>query len=253
MGRAGLGVSGTWGILGGTFDPIHYAHLAIAEQTRETLGLTGVIFIPVGVPPHKPDRVISTAHHRVAMVEAAIDGNPAFRLSRIEVDRPGPSYTTDTVRVIAEGLATREGDASAGGIDVGDIHEAASARRPGASERLIVIVSVEALRMFGTWREPETILSQARVAVVPRVGYPLPGADDLERLAALFPGREGRFQFLSEPLLGISASAIRTRAGAGGSVRYLVPDAVARYIEEHRLYRPPTGRTRAKETDGRRT
>lgn len=238
MGWAGLGVNGAWGVLGGTFDPIHYAHLAIAEQTCETLGLSGVLFVPVGVPPHKLDQVISAAHHRVAMVELAIKGNAAFQLSRTEVDRPGPSYTTDTLRLIAQALAAQDGVASVGATEAGAVDRAAGVRHRGAPEGLVIIVSMEALRAFQTWHEPETILNQAQVAVVPRLGHPLPAAADRALLARLFPGQEERFIFLTEPLLGISASAIRARAAVGGSVRYLVPDAVARYIEEHRLYQP---------------
>ena len=225
MGWAGLGLNGPWGVLGGTFDPIHYAHLAMAEQTRETLGLSGVMFVPVGVPPHKQDQRISAAHHRVAMVELAIKDNAAFRLSRTEVDRPGPSYTSDTLRLIAQGLA-QDGDTS---DSAGDAEVA---------QGLVIIVSMEALRAFGTWHEPQSILRQARVAVVPRLGFPLPDAEDRALLARLFPSHTERFIFLAEPLLGISASAIRARAIAGRSVRYLVPDDVARYIEDHRLYQP---------------
>ena len=89
---------GAWGILGGTFDPIHYAHLAIAEQARETLELAGVLFVPAGMPPHKTDRAVTAPSHRVAMVELAIADNPWFRLCRVEVDRPGRSYAVDTVQ-----------------------------------------------------------------------------------------------------------------------------------------------------------
>ena len=89
--------AGSVAIMGGTFDPIHVGHLAAAEEARQTLGLERVLFMPAGIPPHKPDREITTAAHRVAMIEVAIQGNPAFELSRLEVDRTGPSYTVDTV------------------------------------------------------------------------------------------------------------------------------------------------------------
>ena len=96
MGRA---VTGGLGVFGGTFDPIHLAHLAVAESARDSLGLERVLFIPAGVPPHKPGQAITPAVDRLAMVEAAIAGNPAFAASRIELDRPGPSYTVDTLDV----------------------------------------------------------------------------------------------------------------------------------------------------------
>ena len=91
---------GAWGILGGTFDPPHYGHLAIAEHVRAALDLIGVLFVPAGIPPHKPGQPISPAADRVAMVEGAIADNAAFRLCRIEVDRPGPSYTADTLALL---------------------------------------------------------------------------------------------------------------------------------------------------------
>lgn len=199
---------GMWGILGGTFDPIHLAHLAIAEQTRDALGLRGVLFLPAGLPPHKPNRIITAATHRLAMVEAAISDNPTFHLSRLEVDRAGPSFTAETL-------------------------EDLSARLPDAAERLVWIISAEALRGFVGWHRPERVLELCRLAVVPRLGYRALGRS---WLAEHFPGREDRVIFLDGPQLGDSASAIRRLAGEGRSIRYLVPDAVARYIKDHHLY-----------------
>ncbi len=201
---------GTWGILGGTFDPIHLAHLAIAEQTRDALGLRGVLFLPAGLPPHKPDRIITAARHRLAMVELAISGNPTFHLSRLELDRAGPSFAADTL-------------------------EDLSAELRDAAERLIWILSAEALRGFAGWHRPERVLDLCRLAVVPRLGYRALGRS---WLAEHFPGREDRVIFLDGPQLGDSASAIRRLVGEGRSIRYLVPDAVARYINDHHLYPP---------------
>ncbi|MDQ3448641.1 MAG: nicotinate-nucleotide adenylyltransferase [Chloroflexota bacterium] len=201
---------GTWGILGGTFDPIHQAHLAIAEQTREALGLRGVLFVPAGLPPHKPDRIVTAAKHRVAMIEAAIADNPTFDLSRIEVDRSGPSFTVDTL-------------------------EQFRADFPDAPQRLFWILSVEALRGFVKWRQPERVLDLCRLAVVPRPGHPRLGRSWLDEH---FPGRVDRVRFLDGPQLGDSATAIRRLVGEGRSIRYLVPDAVARYITDHHLYPP---------------
>lgn len=201
---------GRWGILGGTFDPIHSAHLAVAEQTRDALGLSGVLFLPAGLPPHKPDRAITASRHRLAMVEAAIEDNPTFHLSRIEVDRAGPSFAVDTLEII-------------------------QAEFPDAAGRMIWILSVDALLGFVSWRRPQRVLELCRLGVVPRLGYRAPGRS---WLAEHFPGQEERIIFLDGPDLGDSASRIRQLVGAGRSIRYLVPDAVARYINDHHLYPP---------------
>ena len=204
-----------WGILGGTFDPVHYAHLAVAEQTRERLGLRGVLFVPAAVPPHKPGRPISPSRHRLAMVELAIADNRAFVVSRVELDRPGPSYTVDTVAaLLADPPPETRGDAR-------------------SDLELVVIVSAEALGLLPDWHEPLRLLDLCRVAVVPRRGYQLPASDWLSRH---FPGREARFIMLDGPDLGHSASAIRERVGAGRSIRYLVPPPVESYIRAHGLY-----------------
>ena len=219
MGRRALGVSGAppvvgaWGVLGGTFDPIHYAHLAIAESVRETLSLAGVLFVPAGMPPHKPDRIVSPAADRVAMVELAIADNPAFRVSRVEVDRPGRSFAVDTM----EQLRTYPVDEAA------------------ASAGYVFIVSSEALAGLPSWQRPERLLELCRIAVVPRLGHPGLGRS---WVAEHFPGREERIVFLDGPGLGISASQIRARAREGRSIRYLVPPAVEHYVQERRLYQP---------------
>ena len=205
-------VAGSVGILGGTFDPIHHGHLGIAEEAREALGLERVLLVPASSPPHKPGRPVTDAAHRLAMVELAIAGNPAFAVSRIEVERGGASYSVDTLEALrSEGM-----------------------------EQPWFILSAEALAGFPAWREPDRILSLCRLAVVPRGGY-----DPLDRawVAERFPGREDRVTFLPGPLLPISGSVVRRRAAVGRSVRYLVPDAVARYIADHHLYSDPARRT----------
>jgi nicotinate-nucleotide adenylyltransferase len=200
-----------WGILGGTFDPVHFAHLAIAQQAVEELGLDGVLFIPAGMPPHKGDQVVTQSRHRVAMVELAIAGNPCFRLSRIEVERPGPSYAADTMA-----LLTGDGGALEG-------------------TEPYFILSVEALRGLPSWHEPARLLAMCRIAVAPRLGFAAPGRP---WLAEHFPGQQDRFTFLQGPDLGHSASDIRHRAASGRSIRYLLPDPVAAYISNNRLYPP---------------
>jgi nicotinate-nucleotide adenylyltransferase len=205
-------VPGSVGILGGTFDPIHHGHLVIAEEAREELGLERVLLIPAAAPPHKPGRPVTPAPDRLAMAELAVAGNPAFVVSRLEVERGGASYTVETLEAL---------------------------RDRGVADPWFIL-SAEALAGFPTWREPDRILALCRLAVVPRGGY-----EPLDRawVTARFPGREDRLRFLAGPLLPISGSVVRRRAAAGRSVRYLVPDAVAAYIADHRLYTDPAWRT----------
>jgi nicotinate-nucleotide adenylyltransferase len=198
----------TIGVMGGTFDPIHVGHLAIGEEAREALALDTVLFVPAGQPPHKPAGSVTSVEHRLAMVELAIADNPAFELSRIEIERPGPSYTVDTVEALA-----RDGD------------------------DLVLILSAETVAELHSWHKPERLFEAAKMAVVPREGYPAP---DPAWLAAAFPGREGRVTYLEGPRLGLSSTAIRARVAAGRSIRYLVPDMVGAYIADKQLYRRPT-------------
>ena len=220
MGGAALGavvtdgppriVPGSLGIFGGTFDPIHLAHLAVAEEAAEALGLESVLFIPAGEPPHKAGRAITRAEDRLAMVELAIAGNARFAADRIEMDRAGPSYTVDT-------LATMR-----------DARVAA-----GSPPDLTLILSAEAFLSLMTWREPRRVLELARVAVAPRDGYPEAGP---EFLRDHLPDLADRATFLDGPRLRLSAGELRERAATGRSLRYLVPDAVAAYIGDHALY-----------------
>jgi nicotinate-nucleotide adenylyltransferase len=196
-----------WGILGGTFDPPHYGHLVIAEQTREALDLAGVLFMPAAQPPHKLERDITPAAQRSEMVALAIADNPAFSLLTIELERGGPSYSVDSL-------------------------ERLSADRPG--QEFVFIVSVEAARQMPTWRDPQRLLELTEVAVVPRLGYPpleMGWADHA------FPGQRDRFLYASSSPVGYSASDVRARVATGQSIRYLVPPPVEDYIARYRLYR----------------
>ena len=204
-------VEGSIGIIGGTFDPIHHGHLAIAEEAREALGLERVLFVPAATPPHKPGRPVTPAAHRLEMARLAVVRNPTFAVSDIEVARGGASYTVDTLASLAE----------------------------DADAEPWFILSAEALAGLPTWRQPSRILDLARMAVVPRGGY---DALDHAWVRSAFPGREDRFRFLPGPLLPISGSVVRRRAAAGRSVRYLVPDAVADYIAANALYAHPDRR-----------
>ena len=199
------------GLFGGTFDPIHVGHLAIAEDAREQLSLERVVFIPAAEAPLRPDPAKASAADRARMVELAIAGNPAFALDRIELERLGPSYTVETV----EALVGREQSA-------------------GRSADFTFILSVEQLRKLPDWRSAGRLLELCRVAAVPRPGTLMP---DREWLEARFPGRSGRIVGLDGPLLAVSGTAIRERLAAGRSVRYLVPDAALQYINDHDLYR----------------
>jgi nicotinate-nucleotide adenylyltransferase len=198
------------GIFGGTFDPIHLAHLAVAQEAADALGLEEVLFIPAGQPPHKPGQEITPAEHRLAMVELAIAGNERFGVDRLELERAGPSYTVDTLEALH-----------------------ASRAAAGASTDLTLILSAEAFLGLMMWREPRRVLELARVAVAPRDGHPEAGP---AFLAEHLPDLADRAIFLDGPRLRLSASELRARAAAGRSLRYLVPDAVAAYIGDHGLY-----------------
>ena len=200
------GGTGRIGILGGTFDPPHIAHLAVAEEAREALGLSHVLFVPAGQPWQKADRSVSPGNLRLAMVERAIADNPFFIADPREVNRPGPSFTADT---IAE-LAAEHG------------------------EEPWFILSAEALAGFGTWRDPDRIVALAQLCVVPREGAP--DAAGLVAFRTRFPAAADRIAVLDHPRLAISSTLIRARVRAGRSIRYLVPDAVAALITEYALY-----------------
>jgi len=211
-GRAPV-AAGSIGVFGGTFDPIHVAHLAVAQEALEALGLERVVFVPAGQPPHKPGQVISSGEHRLAMVELAIAGNERFAVDRLELDRAGPSYTVDTLEALrAPGIAS------------------------GRAPDLTLILSAEAFLGLPTWNEPRHVLELACVAVAPRDGYPGASA---AFVTEHFPDQLARVVFLDGPRLRLSATELRDRAAAGRSLRYLVPDAVAAYIDDHDLYRNP--------------
>jgi nicotinate-nucleotide adenylyltransferase len=204
------------GILGGTFDPVHVGHLALAGEARQVLGLAHVLFVPNAQPPHKPSGEVSPSRHREAMLalaiaaEPAVEGKAAFAVSRIELERAGPSYAVDTVAELA-----------------------AQSRAEGRPAPWFIL-SAEVLDDFHTWRDPSRILELCRIAVSPRLG-----ADPLDRawLSEHYPGREDRFAFLPGPMLDVASTTIRNRVAAGLPINGLVPPAVARYIEEAGLYR----------------
>jgi nicotinate-nucleotide adenylyltransferase len=203
------------GLFGGTFDPIHVAHLAVAETARDALGLDIVVFMPAGQPPHKLGQRISPATDRLAMVKAAVADNPGFTVSDLEIRRDGPSYTVDTLEALAAPRAEAGGD---------------------VRHSVALIVSAEAAAGLATWHRPERVLELTTLVIAPRDGFP-----DLDEaaVAALVPGADARVVTLDGPRMRLSASDIRRRAAAGRSIRYLVPDAVGAYIGDHALYHDP--------------
>jgi nicotinate-nucleotide adenylyltransferase len=206
------------GVFGGTFNPVHFAHLRLAEEVREALGLERVLFIPSADPPHK-SRQLASAAQRLEMVELALASNPAFEALDLELRRPGPSYSVDTLRALS---------------------------RLYAGQRLWFLLGSDTLAELDSWRDPEQLVGLADFAVVGRPGSGHAQLASLlpERLAEHFrPGPNGlehdsghEIRSIPFPALEISASDIRRRIARGASVRYLTPDAVIDYIEKHRLY-----------------
>jgi len=197
------------GLMGGTFDPIHLAHLVTAESVFEQFGLDKVIFIPTGIPPHKRHYPVTPAHHRYEMVRRAADGNPRFEVSRVEVDREGLSFTVDTL------------------VDM------TSKLPPGTN--LYFITGTDAILGIETWREPERLMAMCPIIAVQRPGlHPDLAREGLERLEARYNCRILRADV---PAVDISSSDIRRRVGEMRTIRYLVPDAVEAYIRHHGIYR----------------
>ncbi|RLC61804.1 MAG: nicotinic acid mononucleotide adenylyltransferase [Chloroflexota bacterium] len=195
------------GVLGGTFDPIHIAHLAIAEEARTQLGLDKVVFVPAGLPPHKMDVHVSPAEHRLAMVELAIAGNPHFEVSRVDIDRFGPCYTVDTIALLREEW--------------------------GPDVEIYFIMGSDSLADILTWHKPDRLIRLCRIVAVGRPGYRV----DMDELERCLPGASQRILFINSPQLDVSSSEIQRRVRAGESIKYQVPEAVERYIYEHGLYR----------------
>jgi nicotinate-nucleotide adenylyltransferase len=188
------------GIMGGTFDPIHHGHLVAASEVSQLYELDEVIFVPTGEPWQKSHRQVSPAEHRYLMAVIATASNPRFWVSRVDIDRAGPTYTIDTIRDIAE-------------------------QRPGAD--LHFITGADALSEILSWRQAEDALRLARFIGVTRPGYEL--SDDHLPTDAV--------QLLDVPAMAISSSDCRDRVRRGHPVWYLVPDGVVQYINKHRLYR----------------
>ena len=195
------------GILGGTFDPIHNGHLSIAEEARSYLNLTEVLFLPAGQPWAKSDRSISPARDRVEMVRLAIESKPYFRLSMIEIEHEGPSYSVDTVA----GLKAQSGKTS----------------------DLYFIIGWDSLAQLPFWKEPSKLIELCFLVSAPRPGFARP---DMKALEAKIPGLSKRVILMNKPRIDISATDIRNRVAQGLSIKQLVPEEVEQYIKEKGLY-----------------
>lgn len=197
------------GLLGGTFDPIHIGHLVIAEEARLRMGLERVLFIPAGDQWMKAADLVSPSDARVAMVRAAIADNPAFELSLVDVERPGPTYSIDTLGLLRERL--------------------------GPKADLFFILGQDALEQMPQWHRPQEMLRLCTLVALPRPGVPPPEWEALERQ---LPGVRERTRFLADaPQVQVSATEVRRRIAAGESVRYLVPEAVMEVIRKRGLYK----------------
>jgi nicotinate-nucleotide adenylyltransferase len=198
------------GMIGGTFDPVHYAHLVIAEEVRAALNLAEMVFVPAGHPPHKAESLVAAAPHRLAMLELAIASNAHFSISRVDLERPGPSYTFETLRLLR--------------------------RQWGEQTAIYFLIGWDSLEDFLTWRDPAGILEQVAYLVAVR----RPGYDEdsgyRDSLEARLPGIKQRLLVVSAPQLEISSTDLRMRVAEGRPIKYQLPESVEKYIQQYRLY-----------------
>jgi nicotinate-nucleotide adenylyltransferase len=190
--------------MGGTFDPIHHGHLLTAEEAAVQFGLEQVIFVPTGRPWMKADREVSPAEDRYLMTVIATASNPRFTVSRIEIDRAGPTYTVDTLRALRE-------------------------QHPGAE--LFFVTGADAMLEIFQWKDPDELLSLAHFIAATRPGY------DLAHFESSAPTAHPNVTVMNIPALAISSTDIRQRVREGRPIRYLVPEGVKSYIEKAGLYR----------------
>jgi len=195
------------GVLGGTFDPVHIGHLMVAEEARVSLNLAEILLVPAGQPLLKLDYPITPAEHRLQMLRLAIAVRPHFKVSTMEIERPGPSYTVGTIAELRV--------------------------QYGSEDEMFFILGWDSFAQLPGWREPSRLIKICYLVAVPRPGFQRP---DLKALEDLIPGISERVMLLDKPQIDISASAIRERAARGLSLRHLVPTPVAEYIRQHKLY-----------------
>ena len=198
------------GVFGGSFDPVHLGHLIMAEACREQASLEQVLFVPAARPPHKQNQSQTPFHLRVEMLALAIAGNPAFHIDELEKDRPGPSFTADTLDLLHE-------------------------REPSA--QLCLILGADSVVDLHLWYDPRRIIERATLLVVGRPGSQLPTPDALMQSLKLPAEVPLRVQAIECPLVEIASRDLRQRLAEGRSVRYQVPRSVEAYIAQHELYR----------------
>jgi nicotinate-nucleotide adenylyltransferase len=196
------------GVLGGTFDPPHIGHLVLAAVACQDLRLDRVLWAPAANPPHKTDEPISPIEMRLEMLRRTLAGNPAFEISRVDIDRPGPHYTVDMLSILHQ-------------------------EYPGAA--LTFLMGGDSLCDLLKWRDPARLISLARLGVMERTGCEY----DLDELEAHLPGLSRQLTIIDAPLIDISSSDLALRVARGRTIRYMVPEAVEAYIHEHRLYVSP--------------
>ena len=200
------------GVLGGTFDPVHRAHIAAAEAARGTLGLDRVLLVPAGQPMSKPNRPVTQAEHRINMLRLAIKGKPGLEISDIEIKRPGPSYTIDTITELKQTW--------------------------GDETEIYFILGCDSLLQIPQWKDPSRLAAICRLVAVPRPGCPAP---DMKSLEKKVPGITRSVIFLDHPNLDLSATDIRERIANGKSTDDYIPEPVAEYIQKHELYQKTEG------------
>jgi nicotinate-nucleotide adenylyltransferase len=193
------------GVMGGTFDPIHYGHLVTAEEALHQFGLDGVVFVPTGLPWMKEHGVVSAAEDRYLMTVIATASNPLFRVSRMEVDRDGPTYTVDTLH----GLRAEV----------------------GGEADLFFVTGADAVLEIFQWKDPQELFDLAHFIAATRPGF------DIASFEAHAPTSNPAITVMNIPALAISSTDVRSRVGAGRPIRYLVPEGVKSYIEKVGLYR----------------
>jgi len=199
------------GVLGGTFDPVHYGHLVIAEEVYATLQLTEIVFVPTGQPPHKTNIEITSAAHRLEMLELAIASNPHFTISRVDLDRPGPSYTVDTLQLLR--------------------------KQWGKNTAIYFIIGGDSLEDLLSWHDPSGILEQLTYLVaVRRPGYNESEAS-YDWLETRLSGIKQRLLVVDAPQFDISATDLRQRVSEGRPIKYQTPESVESYIVQYGLYR----------------
>ncbi len=195
------------GVLGGTFDPVHNGHLIVAGEVKARLGLAAVIFVPAGQPWLKADWPVTPAEHRLRMLRLALADQPDFKISTLEIERAGPSYTVDTMAELRE--------------------------QASSDDELFFILGRDNLAQIPQWQDPSRLIEMCYLVAVNRPGAPRPKLKSLEKS---LPGISKRVMFLDSPEIDISASMVRERVARGLSVRHLVPEPVNRYIKENGLY-----------------